>query len=53
MIAQQTRDCARQLAVLSTNAKSSIVAIAQALESATPFWLPMQMIAKLLRRWNS
>jgi glutamate-5-semialdehyde dehydrogenase len=35
-IAQQTRDCARQLAVLSTNAKNqAIEAIAQALESAT------------------
>lgn len=36
MIAQQTRDCARQLAVLSTDAKNqAIEAIAQALESAT------------------
>ena len=36
-IAQQTRDCARQLAVLSTDAKNqAIVAIALALESATP-----------------
>ena len=36
-IAQQTRDCARQLAVLSTKAKNqAIEAIAQALESATP-----------------
>ena len=36
-IAQQTRDCARQLAVLSTEAKNqAIEAIAQALESAIP-----------------
>ncbi len=36
-IAQQTRDCARQLAALSTEAKNqAIEAIAQALESATP-----------------
>jgi len=48
-IAQQTVDCARQLAVLSTNAKSSYRSNAQALESATAeIWLPMQMIAKLL-----
>jgi len=36
MIAQQTRDCARQLAVLSTDAKSSNRCDSPALESATP-----------------
>ena len=37
MIAQQTRECARQLGVLSTDAKNqALEAIAQALESAAP-----------------